>query len=290
MGHCHYGPAVFLEELKMNLRRNVIVIASLFSAAAFAQAGEGKWTSRALKGEPIFATVETNHGKFVIELFSKDAPKTVANFAGLAAGEREWTHPGTQEKSKKKLFDGTLFHRIIPGFMIQGGDPLGKGYGGPGYLIEDEFQSGRGFDRPYLLAMANPGRPNSNGSQFFITVIPDPSRGHPSYLNNRHTIFGEVISGQDVVEKISKVETSAADNRPTKDVVMKKITLADKPPKGVKSSASAAPTAGSADGGTAASNAPAAKVPAGPAAQGPGAGASKKPAPPTATDAGTTTP
>jgi peptidyl-prolyl cis-trans isomerase A (cyclophilin A) len=145
----------------------------------------------------LYAIFQTSRGNIVVKLFEKEAPKTVANFVGLAKGSQEWIDPRTGQKSKAKLYDGTSFHRVIPQFMIQGGDPLGTGTGGPGYRFEDEFQSGRKFDRPGLLAMANAG-PNTNGSQFFITEVPTP------HLNNRHTIFGEVVKGQDLVPQIAR--------------------------------------------------------------------------------------
>ncbi|HZX95764.1 MAG TPA: peptidylprolyl isomerase, partial [Myxococcales bacterium] len=137
------------------------------------------------------ATLHTNHGDVRIQLFPDHAPKTVRNFVELAEGTQEGANNG------KKFYDGLIFHRVIPGFMIQGGDPLGTGTGGPGYKFEDEFQSNRKFDRPGLLAMANAG-PNTNGSQFFITEVPTP------HLNNRHTIFGEVVKGQDLVPQIGR--------------------------------------------------------------------------------------
>ena len=174
----------------------------------------------AAQGQDLNATIKTNQGDIVVRLFPKEAPKTVANFVGLATGEKEWTHPGTGKKEKKPLYDDVIFHRVIPGFMIQGGDPLGQGSGGPGYKFEDEFKSGRKFDKPGLLAMANSG-PNTNGSQFFITVAPTP------HLNNRHTIFGEVIEGYDVVEKISRVKTTPQ-NRPLESVVIKTIEIKKK--------------------------------------------------------------
>jgi len=145
----------------------------------------------------LYAVFQTSRGNIVIKLFEKDAPKTVANFVGLATGKQEWVDPRTGKKSNSRLYDGTAFHRVIPQFMIQGGDPLGTGTGGPGYKFEDEFQSGRKFDRPGLLAMANAG-PNTNGSQFFITEVPTP------HLNNRHTIFGEVVKGQELVPQIGR--------------------------------------------------------------------------------------
>src|SRR5213595_2534089 len=151
----------------------------------------------ARNGTDLYATFETSEGSIAIRLFPRDAPKTVENFVGLATGEKEWTHPGTGEKKKTPLYDGTILHRCIKDFMIQGGDPLGRGTGGPGFKFEDEFQSGRRFDRPGLLAMANAG-PNTNGSQFFITEVPTP------HLNNRHTIFGEVVKGQELVPQIAR--------------------------------------------------------------------------------------
>ena len=144
--------------------------------------------------------------------------KRVANFVELAEGKREWTHPTTRKKSKDRLYDGTIFHRVIPDFMIQGGDPQGTGMGGPGYQFEDETKgSPHKFDKPGKLAMANAG-PNTNGSQFFITV------GPTTWLTGRHTIFGEVVEGQDVVEKITALPR-ARNDRPNKDVVLKKVTI-----------------------------------------------------------------
>ena len=143
-----------------------------------------------------FATLHTNKGDIKLELFDNHAPKTVRNFVGLATGEIEWTHPGTGKKTNDPLYDGVVFHRVIPNFMIQGGDPLGKGTGGPGYRFSDEFHPELTFDKPYLLAMANAG-PNTNGSQFFITTAATP------WLNRKHTIFGAVVEGQDVVDAIA---------------------------------------------------------------------------------------
>ncbi len=183
-------------------------------------AGGGSWSQKATAGQPIVATIKTNHGDIVVQLFSKDAPKTVTNFVGLASGEREWRHPATGElKTGVPLYNGVIFHRVIDGFMIQGGDPLGVGSGNPGYNFEDEFQSGRTFSKPGLLAMANSG-PNTNGSQFFITT------STPQHLNNRHTIFGEVVKGYEVVEAISKVPRGRGD-RPVENVTIQAITLSD---------------------------------------------------------------
>ncbi|MCC6334082.1 MAG: peptidylprolyl isomerase [Myxococcales bacterium] len=174
-------------------------------------------------GHDLYAKFETTEGTLVVRLFPKDAPKTVENFVGLATGEKEWSHPGTGEKQKGvPLYDGTIFHRCIKDFMVQGGDPLGRGTGGPGFKFEDEFQSGRRFDKPGLLAMANAG-PGTNGSQFFITVIPT------SWLNNKHTIFGEVISGQEIVERVANVIPKGAGDRPKTDVVVKKLSISKTP-------------------------------------------------------------
>jgi peptidyl-prolyl cis-trans isomerase A (cyclophilin A) len=166
------------------------------------------------------ATLHTNHGDIVIELFPNHAPETVSNFVGLATGEKEWTDPRTGAKSKEKLYDGTIFHRVIAGFMIQGGDPLGQGFGGPGYKFKDEFHPELTFDRPYLLAMANSG-PGTNGSQFFITVAPT------EWLNRKHTIFGEVkdAASQAVVDKIATTATGAQD-RPVNAVTINSVTVA----------------------------------------------------------------
>ena len=165
------------------------------------------------------ATLHTNMGDIVIDLFPNHAPKTVANFVELATGQREWTHPKTGKKSKDNLYDGTVFHRVISGFMIQGGDPAGNGTGGPGYKFADEFHPELVFDRPYLLAMANAG-PGTNGSQFFITVAPT------SWLNRKHSIFGEVTdpASQAVVDAIAEVETGAQD-RPKNEVKINSVTI-----------------------------------------------------------------
>jgi peptidyl-prolyl cis-trans isomerase A (cyclophilin A) len=167
--------------------------------------------------DTLTATLLTNHGQVVIRLFPDHAPKTVRNFVELAEGGREWTDPRTGQNTTSKLYDGTVFHRVIPNFMIQGGDPLGSGRGGPGYKFADEFHPDLGFDRPYLLAMANAG-PGTNGSQFFITVAPTP------WLNGKHTIFGEVIEGADVVDLISRLKTGSQD-RPVDDVTIESVTV-----------------------------------------------------------------
>jgi peptidyl-prolyl cis-trans isomerase A (cyclophilin A) len=147
--------------------------------------------------EAIHATFKTSLGEIVIKLLPEKAPKTVANFVELAEGTREWKDPKSGQAVKRPLYDGTVFHRVIPDFMIQGGDPLGTGTGGPGYRFEDEIGADNKFDRPGLLAMANAG-PNTNGSQFFITEVPTP------HLNRGHTIFGEVVKGFELVPKIAR--------------------------------------------------------------------------------------
>ena len=165
------------------------------------------------------ATLNTSMGDIVIELFPNQAPKTVANFVELATGAKEWLDPNIGEKVKTNLYDGTIFHRVIPGFMIQGGDPLGSGMGGPGYNFADEFHGELNFDKPYLLAMANAG-PNTNGSQFFITVAAT------AWLNRKHSIFGEVkdAASQKVVDAIATVKTGAND-KPVQAVKINSISF-----------------------------------------------------------------
>ena len=167
----------------------------------------------------LYAIIETMMGDITCQLFPDQAPKTVANFVGLANGTKESQDPTTRQSAKKRFYDGLTFHRVIPNFMIQGGCPLGSGTSGPGYQFEDEFAKGLGFDRPGRLAMANAG-PNTNGSQFFITL------GKTDWLNNRHTIFGHVISGQDVAQKITTAPRDPQD-RPTTPVVMKVVKIVE---------------------------------------------------------------
>jgi len=164
-----------------------------------------------------YARFETTEGTFTVRLFEKEAPNTVANFVGLAEGTKEWTDPATGQKSKGPFYDGVIFHRVINGFMIQGGDRLGQGTGGPGYKFADEFHPSLRHSKAGILSMANAG-PNTNGSQFFITLGPTP------HLDNRHSVFGEVVEGLDVVRTIGAVPTGRQD-RPTTDVVMKKVTI-----------------------------------------------------------------
>ncbi|SHG20605.1 peptidyl-prolyl cis-trans isomerase A (cyclophilin A) [Jatrophihabitans endophyticus] len=165
------------------------------------------------------ATLHTSAGDIRITLFGDHAPKTVKNFVDLATGAKEWRHPGTGTTTSDPLYDGTVFHRVISGFMIQGGDPLGEGYGDPGYKFADEFHPELSFDRPYLLAMANSG-PNTNGSQFFVTVGPTP------HLNRRHTIFGEVADADSraVVDAIATTKTGRND-KPVNPITINSVTV-----------------------------------------------------------------
>ena len=165
----------------------------------------------------VYATFNTSEGTIVCRLFEEHAPITVKNFIELAEGSREWTNP-SGKKSNSPLYDGTIFHRVIPNFMVQGGDPAGTGMGGPGYKFQDETKgSPHKYDKPGKLAMANAG-PNTNGSQFFITVAATP------WLTGNHTIFGEVIEGQDVANKITSVARSRQD-KPLKDVVLNSVKI-----------------------------------------------------------------
>jgi peptidyl-prolyl cis-trans isomerase A (cyclophilin A) len=178
-------------------------------------AGAGVADSLGAKGGKLTAIFETSLGTIHCTLRPDQAPNTVANFVQLARGEKAWTDPKTGQETKRPLYDGTIFHRVIPEFMIQGGDPLGNGTGGPGYEFADEVGSFSVFDKPGLLAMANAG-PNTNGSQFFIT------ESMPDYLNGKHTIFGD-CDDQDVVKKIARVPSRS--DRPLTDVVIKHVTI-----------------------------------------------------------------
>jgi peptidyl-prolyl cis-trans isomerase A (cyclophilin A) len=169
------------------------------------------------KKGPVYATLKTSMGDIVIQLFEDKAPKTVANFIELATGVKEWTDPKTKEKVKRPLYNGTVFHRVIPGFMIQGGDPLGNGTGGPGYRFEDEFHTDLKHSKTGILSMANAG-PNTNGSQFFITYKPTP------WLDGRHSVFGEVVKGQNVVDAIGNAPRDFRD-RPVKDIVLEEVVI-----------------------------------------------------------------
>lgn len=166
----------------------------------------------------LYAHFTTSEGKFTARLFETEVPKTVANFTGLAEGTRDWTDPRTGRKVKQPYYDGTLFHRVIGEFMIQGGDPLGQGTGGPGYTFGDEFHPKLRHDKLGLLSMANRG-PNTNGGQFFITLVPTP------WLDNKHSLFGEVVEGMDVVKKIGSTPTSKPGDRPLKPIAIESVKI-----------------------------------------------------------------
>lgn len=197
------------------MKTKFALVLALSLLSPYAVSAEKKAAAPA-PAKDMVITMETSEGNIKIRLFPDRAPKTVENFVGLAKGTKEWKDPKTEKPMKgKSLYEGTIFHRVIPGFMIQGGDPLGTGTGGPGYRFEDETKDTDSFDKPGILAMANAG-PNTNGSQFFITAAPTP------HLNGRHTIFGEVIDGMNVVTKIINSPRGAMD-RPNKPPVIKKI-------------------------------------------------------------------
>lgn len=165
----------------------------------------------------VYAEFVTTEGPFTVRLFDQEAPKTVENFVGLAEGTKDWTDPRTNKKVRQPYYDGIIFHRVIDGFMIQGGDPLGQGIGGPGYSFADEFHPRLRHDKAGILSMANRG-PNTNGGQFFITLAPTP------HLDDRHTVFGEVVEGMDVVRKIGQTPTGPGD-RPLKDVTIQRVRI-----------------------------------------------------------------
>lgn len=199
------------------------------AAADPARADQGTQSppSKPIQAEPVqpvlpsdpglYAVIYTSMGHIVCRLFQEDAPKTVANFQALATGSRAWTDPVTGKTRRTPLYNGTTFHRVIPDFMIQGGDPLGDGRGGPGYEFADEIDPNRNFDKPGVLAMANSG-PNTNGCQFFITTAPAP------HLNGHYSIFGEVVSGQEVVDAISQVPRNS-DDKPLTPVKIIRVSI-----------------------------------------------------------------
>jgi peptidyl-prolyl cis-trans isomerase A (cyclophilin A) len=193
--------------------RRIMLCGICLALTGLASAGEKE------KGvtEPLYASLKTSLGVIVLRLHEDKAPKTVENFVGLASGTKEWTDPRTGQKVKQPLYNGTIFHRVIPGFMIQGGDPLGRGTGGPGYRFADEFNPDLRHNKAGILSMANAG-PNTNGSQFFITLAPTP------HLDNRHSVFGEVVQGQEVVVAIGNTQRGPGD-RPVKDVVLQEVVI-----------------------------------------------------------------
>jgi len=166
----------------------------------------------------VLAHFTTSEGNFTARLFDAETPNTVANFTGLAEGTKEWTDPRTGRKVKQPYYDGTVFHRVIDGFMIQGGDPLGQGTGGPGYTFADEFHPQLRHSKAGLLSMANRG-PNTNGGQFFITLAETP------WLDNKHSVFGEITEGMDVVTKIGRTATSKPGDRPIKPITIESVSI-----------------------------------------------------------------
>jgi peptidyl-prolyl cis-trans isomerase A (cyclophilin A) len=195
----------------------VMTILGYHSHAETVKNAKKSTTKSEKKGKEMIAIFETNKGTFKVKLFNDKAPKTVENFVGLAEGTKEWTNPKTGKKAKTPLYNDTVFHRVIDGFMIQGGDPLGNGTGGPGYQFEDEFSADLSHSKAGILSMANAG-PGTNGSQFFVTVAATP------WLNNHHTIFGEVTEGLDVVMAISKAKVRPGD-RPVEDIIIKTVKI-----------------------------------------------------------------
>ena len=169
----------------------------------------------------LYAHFTTSEGSFTARLFDSETPNTVANFSGLADGSKEWTDPRSGRKVKQPYYDGTIFHRVIDGFMIQGGDPLGQGTGGPGYNFADEFHPSLKHSKAGILSMANRG-PNTNGGQFFITLAATP------WLDGKHSVFGEVVEGMDVVTKIGRTPTSKPGDRPVKPITVEKVTIDEK--------------------------------------------------------------
>ena len=200
----------------MKLRSISMIASGMMLAASFTFAGQEAAAKK--PAGKVYAHFTTNLGKFTVELFEKEAPKTVANFVGLAEGTKEWADPKTGAKVKKPFYNGLIFHRVIADFMIQGGDPLGTGTGDPGYKFGDEFGSSKKMDKAGVLAMANAG-PNTNGSQFFITLK------ETNYLNGKHTVFGEVTDGMDTIRKIGETKTSKPGDRPVTPVVMQSVTI-----------------------------------------------------------------
>ena len=199
----------------------MVIAAMLLAATAYSQAPkkEKGESPKMLNGLPAgtYADFQTNQGEFVIHLFTEKAPLTTANFIGLAEGTKPFINPETNKEEKRPFYDGLIFHRVIDGFMLQGGDPTGTGMGGPGFRFKDEFNKDLRHNKPGILSMANSG-PNTNGSQFFITVAPTP------HLDDRHSVFGEVVRGMETINKIAKVPKGAQD-RPLKDVVMEKVRI-----------------------------------------------------------------
>jgi len=212
------------------MKQQITVLIGIFltATALWAQVAQKEAPSEAQPAAPqikldqppgLYAVFDTTKGRIVCRLFPDKAPETVKNFVGLANGTKRWYDAKKQAWAQRRHYDGLTFHRVIPNFMIQGGDQLGTGMGNIGYRFKDEFSPDLSFDKPGRLAMANAG-PNTNGAQFFITTVPTP------HLNNRHSIFGEVVEGQDVADAISEVDRDAND-KPSTPVVMKKVTIVE---------------------------------------------------------------
>jgi len=209
-----YAVALFLVFLSFHSEANAKDTTPKAATKKSAKSTDAKKVEK--KEKDMIAIFETNKGTFKVKLFKDKAPKTVENFVGLAEGTKEWTSPDGK-KTKNHFYDGLKFHRVIPNFMIQGGDPLGNGTGGPGYKFGDEFDPSLKHDKPGMLSMANAG-PGTNGSQFFVTVAATP------WLDGKHTIFGEVTEGMDVVQNISKAQTGSMD-RPVEDIVIQHLKI-----------------------------------------------------------------
>lgn len=198
--------------MKISRRVLLTAVSAIFASQVFSLSGA------IAAGQGVYAKFVTTEGTFTARLFDKQAPKTVANFVGLAEGTKEWKNPKTGATEKgKPFYNGLIFHRVIDGFMLQGGCPLGMGYGDPGYKFADEFSPQLRHSKAGMLSMANSG-PNTNGSQFFVTLAPTP------HLDNKHSIFGEVVDGMDVVKKIGSTRTGPND-RPVKPIVMKQVII-----------------------------------------------------------------
>jgi len=203
--------------MRVRVFTGIGAVAMAITLAAVAGTASAGQAARKPAGK-VLAHFATTEGAFTVELFEKDAPKTVANFVGLADGTKEWTDPKSGAKMKKPFYDGLIFHRVIPNFMIQGGDPLGTGTGDAGYKFADEFGSGRKLDKAGILAMANAG-PNTNGSQFFITLAPT------EWLNGKHTVFGEVVQGMNVINKIGATKTTKPGDKPVTPIVIQSVKI-----------------------------------------------------------------
>jgi peptidyl-prolyl cis-trans isomerase A (cyclophilin A) len=209
------APSVFRYDDILPLMHAIVLSSMLSIAAAAGTLQTAQKESTLPTG--VYAQFVTSEGNFTVRLFDQEAPKTVENFIGLAQGTKEWTDPRTNKKVKQPYYDGIIFHRVISGFMIQGGDPLGQGIGGPGYTFADEFHPKLRHGKMGVLSMANRG-PNTNGGQFFITLGPTP------HLDDRHSVFGEVVEGMDVIQKIGNTPTDGRD-RPVKDVVITSVKI-----------------------------------------------------------------